>query len=186
MMIIAVGSRNPVKIAAARAGFGEALGLAEFIGVDAASQVSAQPIGDEETIRGAVNRAQAALAAVPHATYAVGLEGGVVEISEAASLYCCAWCAIVDRQGNTGLASTGRCELPPAVTRLIREESMELGEADDVVFGRANSKQGEGAVGLLTRGLIDRAAFYAPAVTMALVRFLNPEVFGRDASKGTP
>ena len=95
----------------------------------------------------------------------------------AGSLYCCAWCAIVDRAGRTGLASTGRCELPPPVAELIRS-GMELGDADDLVFGRENSKQAEGAVGLLTRGRVDRASFYAPAVTMALARFLNAEVFG--------
>lgn len=33
---------------------------------------------------------------------------------------------------------------------------MELGEADDHVFERSNSKQEDGAVGLLTKGLIDR------------------------------
>jgi inosine/xanthosine triphosphatase len=173
-MIVVVGSRNPVKIAAARAGFGDLLGPAEFLGTAAESGVAAQPLGDGETIQGAVNRARAALAAVPEAGMAVGLEGGVVEIG--AALYCCAWCAIADRAGRTGLASTGRCELPPPVAALIRE-GMELGDADDLVFGRENSRQGEGAVGLLTRGRIGRAAFYAPAVTMALARFLNGPMF---------
>jgi inosine/xanthosine triphosphatase len=174
MILVAVGSRNPVKVAAASAGFGDSLGPVVVIGVEAASDVAAQPMGDDETIRGAMNRAGAALAAVPDADFGVGLEGGVVPIGGA--LYCCAWCAVVDRNGAVGLASTGRCELPPPVADLIRA-GMELGDADDQVFGRENSKQGEGAVGLLTRGRIDRASFYAPAVTMALARFLSAEVF---------
>lgn len=174
-MIVVVGSQNPVKIAAARAGFGDLLGAAEFVGAAAESGVAEQPVGDEETIQGASNRARAALAAVPEAAMAVGLEGGVVEIDGA--LYCCAWCAVLERAtGRLGLASTGRCQLPPPVAQLIRA-GMELGNADDLVFGRENSKQGEGAVGLLTRGRIDRTAFYAPAVTMALARFLNVPVF---------
>lgn len=173
-MLVAVGSRNPVKLAAAHAGFGDSLGMVEITGVDAPSGVAPQPMGDDETIQGAVNRGRAALAAVPDAGLAVGLEGGVVAVGGA--LYCCAWCAILDRNGRVGLASTGRCELPPPVADLIRG-GMELGDADDLVFGRENSKQGEGAVGLLTRGRIDRASFYAPAVTMALVRFLNAAVF---------
>ena len=176
MTLVAVGSSNPVKIAAAREGFIDLFGSVEVIGVDAASEVRPQPLGDEETIRGAANRANSALATVPDAKFAVGLEGGVVEVG--GSLYCCAWCAVTDRSGRVGLASTGRCELPPPVAELIRN-GMELGEADDIVFGRVNSKQGEGAVGLLTRGRIDRTSFYAPAVTMALVRFLNAEVFER-------
>jgi inosine/xanthosine triphosphatase len=173
-MLIAVGSRNPVKVAATRVGFGDSLGPVDVAGVDAASGVAAQPMGDDETILGAVNRARAALDALSGAGLGVGLEGGVVLIGGA--LYCCAWCAIVDRDGRIGLASTGRCELPPPVADLIRA-GMELGDADDLIFGRANSKHAEGAVGLLTRGRIDRASFYAPAVTMALARFLNSEVF---------
>ena len=164
--MVMVGSRNPVKIADGR----------EVAGVDVASGVAAQPVGDEETIRGAVNRARAALAAGPgKAELGVGLEGGVVEIGGALS--CCAWCAIVDRAGRIGLASTGRCELPPRVAELILRGGMELGDANDLVFGRVNSKHGEGAVGILTDGRIDRAAFYAPAVTMAMVRFLNAALF---------
>ena len=72
-----------------------------------------------------------------------------------------------------GVASTGNFQLPPRVAELVRG-GMELGEADDAVFGRTNSKQNEGAVGILTHGRLTRAAFYAPAVLLALVKFLNP------------
>ena len=150
-MLIAVGSRNPVKLAAARAGFGDSLGQVEVTGVEAASDVAAQPMGDDDTIRGAMNRARAALAAIPGAGLGVGLEGGVVPIGGA--LYSRAWCAIIDRDGRVGLASTGRCELPPPVADLIRG-GMELGDADDLVFGRENSKQGEGAVGRGVRPIV--------------------------------
>jgi non-canonical (house-cleaning) NTP pyrophosphatase len=51
---------------------------------------------------------------------------------------------------------------------------MELGEADDLVFGQINSKQQNGAIGILTNDLIDRESLYRPAVIMALIPFLNP------------
>ena len=174
MALFAVGSRNPVKLAAVRTGVEAFYPQAVFTAVEAASGVPAQPRGDLETIAGAGNRARAALRLVPDAEFGVGLEGGVVEV--AGRMFAHAWCAVVSRAGQQGLASTGGCELPPQVADLIRG-GMELGDADDLVFGRDNSKQNEGAVGLLTRGHIDRARFYAPAVTMALVRFLNPEHF---------
>ena len=183
MIQVAVGSTNPVKLAAVRTGLGDSFGPVKVVGAETASGVAAQPIGDDETIRGAVNRARGALEAAPDAAMAVGLEGGVVTIGDA--MYCCAWCAVVDRGGLLGLASTGRCELPPRVAELIRD-GMELGEADDLVFGRRNSKQGEGAVGLLTRGRIDRASFYTPAVTMALARFLNAGLFEEEEERPRP
>jgi hypothetical protein len=36
------------------------------------------------------------------------------------------------------------------VRRLVRDEGLELGHADDLVFGRTNSKTTNGACGLLT------------------------------------
>jgi inosine/xanthosine triphosphatase len=174
-VLIVVGSKNPVKVNAVRAGFGDLMGTVNAIGVEAESGVAAQPSGDEMTRTGAFNRATRALALQPEASFGVGLEGGITEMPDGA-MYCHAWCAIVDRKGTVGWASTGRCELPPAVAALIRE-GLELGDADDRVFGRTNSKHEEGAVGLLTRGRIDRTAFYAPAVTMALARFLHPDLY---------
>ena len=58
--------------------------------------------------------------------------------------------------------------LPPEVCRLI-SEGIELGEADDIVFGKSNSKQSNGAIGLLTQDLITRTTLYIPAILMALV-----------------
>jgi non-canonical (house-cleaning) NTP pyrophosphatase len=55
---------------------------------------------------------------------------------------------------------------------------MELGEADDLVFGKANSKQQNGAVGLLTNDVIVRRTLYVPAVVMALIPFVKEELYG--------
>jgi non-canonical (house-cleaning) NTP pyrophosphatase len=50
---------------------------------------------------------------------------------------------------------------------------VELGVADDLVFKRKNSKKKDGAVGILTRGLVDRSKYYKEAVIMSLVPFIN-------------
>ena len=169
--IFAVGSQNPVKLQAVRLGAATLFDEIEVIGVSVASGVSEQPFGDEEMIAGAAQRAAAALDQCATAQYGVGLEGGVLELRE--GMFACAWCAITSRDGAVGVASTGNFQLPPRVAELVRS-GMELGEADDVVFGRTNSKQNEGAVGILTHGRLTRAEFYAPAVLLALVKFLNP------------
>jgi non-canonical (house-cleaning) NTP pyrophosphatase len=62
------------------------------------------------------------------------------------------------------------------VADLVRH-GMELGHADDQVFGRNNSKQMNGAVGILTANAIDREELYAHAVMLALIPFLNPTLY---------
>jgi non-canonical (house-cleaning) NTP pyrophosphatase len=52
-----------------------------------------------------------------------------------------------------------------------------LGEADDLVFGRSNSKQANGAVGLLTDDAVTRTTYYVPAVIFALIPFKNAELY---------
>ncbi len=172
--LLAVGSRNPAKLHAVRDGAIPMLGDINVIGVEVNSGVRAQPFGDEEMIAGAAQRARAALAATSNATYGVGLEGGCTELKE--GLFASAWCVVVNRAGQVGSASTGHFQLPPRVADLVRS-GMELGHADDIVFGRSNSKQQEGSIGLLTHGKFTRAQFYAPAVTMALIKFVNQELF---------
>jgi len=54
---------------------------------------------------------------------------------------------------------------------------MELGHADDMVFKRDNSKQKNGAVGILTHDLIDRASYYEQALILALIPFINKDIY---------
>jgi inosine/xanthosine triphosphatase len=167
-----VGSLNPIKLEAVRRGAVLIYDEVDVRAIAVPSGVSAQPFGDEEMISGATQRAREVLNRAMDADYGVGLEGGVLELNE--GLFACAWCAIANRAGRIGVASTGRFLLPESVANLVRS-GIELGDADDQVFGRSNSKQQEGAVGILTHGQLTRAQFYAPAVLLALVRFINHE-----------
>ncbi len=179
MSCIIVASTNPVKIQAVRQGFLRLFPQTGRLveGVSAPSGVNVQPMTDEETLRGALNRAAAARQARPQADYWFGLEGGISE--QSGDLLAFAWVAAVARQSGgqvCGRARTGAFLLPPAVARLVRQ-GLELGEADDIVFGVNNSKQAGGAVGLLTGGALDRAALYEPAVVLALIPFTNPGLY---------
>ncbi len=173
-VLIAVGSRNPVKVQAAQAGASVMLGNVEAVGIEVDSGVSAQPMGDEEMIAGATQRAKAALSALPTASYGIGLEGGCSELRE--GLFAGAWCVAINRAGIVGMASTGLFELPPRVAALVRAGT-ELGHADDLVHGRSNSKQTTGSIGILTHGKYVRAQFYTPAVMMAFIRFVNEGMY---------
>lgn len=119
---------------------------------------------------GALNRAKNASVLEVDADYWVGIEGGVDE--HAGSLQSFAWVVVVGRGGRTGKARTAVYYLPERTAKLVRE-GMELGHADDLVFGRSNSKQHNGSVGLLTDDAIDRSAYYLQAVILALIPFKN-------------
>ncbi|MBL8162727.1 MAG: inosine/xanthosine triphosphatase [Anaerolineae bacterium] len=172
MTRLVVASTNPVKIQAALAGF-RLLFPADAVhaeGVSVPSGVSHQPMSDEETLDGAHNRAVNVRAAVPGADYWVGIEGGIEE--KHGEMLAFAWVVILSAEGR-GIGRTGAFCLPTELADLVRQ-GVELGEADDRVFGRSNSKQANGAVGILTGDVIDRTAYYVHAVALALIPFCNP------------
>ena len=180
---IAIGSRNPVKIRSSLIGIASALQVPlEFlngIGIDVPSGVPDQPIGDGETKLGALNRARTSFEEYKsqhdcEPCFSVGLEGGISSLSDE-TMECFAWIAIFDGK-KVGFARTASFALPPAIRDHVRG-GMELGDADDAVFGTKNAKQGDGTVGHLTNNAIDRSSYYSPAVTLAMIPFLWPQLY---------
>jgi non-canonical (house-cleaning) NTP pyrophosphatase len=88
---------------------------------------------------------------------------------------CFAWTAVYNGK-NMGTARTASFFLPKQIRDLVLE-GMELGDADDKVFGTVNAKQGDGTVGHLTKGIINRTQYYAPAVVLAFVPFMWPDLY---------
>lgn len=174
-MKITVGSENPVKIEAVRSAFKLVWpdGQWEITGIKASSGVSDQPMSDEESIRGAKNRAKEALR-VPGTDFGVGLEGGIQKIGE--DYFDCGWVVVADRQGNEGIGSTARIITPPKMMAMV-EKGTELGTVDDIIFNKTNSKQADGHFGIMTNNVVTRAQAYRDGIVMALARFLHPEVF---------
>lgn len=127
-----------------------------------------QPDTSEEALRGAVNRIAHLRALIPDADYYVGLEGGVEHIKN--KLFSFAWIVVEDKIGKRGEARTGTFMLPLAVAELIAS-GMELGHANDRVFGFTNSKQKNSALGILTDDLITRTSEYTSGVVLALIPF---------------
>ncbi len=175
MKTIVLASHNPVKIQATKTGFQDMFpneGF-EIRTVSAPSGVGDQPMSSAETLLGAQNRAENAARLSPEADFWVGIEGGVEALGS--DLTAFAW-VFIRSKDRTGKSKTGTFFLPPKVAWLVRQ-GKELGEADDIVFAKSNSKQANGAIGLLTGDVIDRASLYAQAVVLALVPFKNAELY---------
>ncbi|MGC9522059.1 MAG: DUF84 family protein [Anaerolineae bacterium] len=174
-MRAAVGSTNPVKIAAAEAVIRRLYGTGiEIVPIDVASGVAAQPWGDVETRRGAINRARAALETTK-AELGLGLEGGVLEIEDGGgtrTLYTTAWCAVIDRTGTLGVGGGAHVALPPTVAAAVRDGA-ELGSAIDDLVGETDTRRGQGAIGVLTQGWLDRQTSFEHVLTLAFARLLS-------------
>lgn len=183
-MIVVIASQNPVKQQAAAQGFTQMFPTAALdvrcLTVDPG--VPDQPFGDAQTRAGSQRRAQAAMLAAPQADFWVGIEGGVAPDDAAngkaggePALLAFAWVTVLSRS-SCGQARSASFALPPRVAQLVHS-GLELGQADDIVFGQQNSKQAGGAVGLLTGNVLDRAGLYAQAVLLALIPFRNEGLY---------
>jgi len=175
MKKVVVSSQNPVKLEAVKSGFKRLFPDTPFelINVSVESGVSDQPMTDEETRTGATNRAIKAHEAVPGGDYWVGVEGGCDFLGE--DMVAFAWIVVLG-ENNHGSARTALFRLPKKVQGLVAS-GMELGIADDQVFGEENSKQNSGAVGLLTGDVVTRTTLYEQAVILAFIPFKNPDLY---------
>ncbi len=168
---VAVGTTNKVKVDAVREILKEYAHLAEanVRSVKTESGVSDQPKSLEETIRGAMNRAQSARG---DSTYGFGIESGLMSVPKTKSGFMdvCA-CAIYDgTEFHLGLSSAW--EFPdPNVTKLMTEQGMNMSEAINHTGMTSNAEIGaaEGAIGILTKGRVDRKEYSKQAIRMALI-----------------
>ncbi len=182
--LVIVGSRNPTKVEAVRRVLERASDDNLFLtttgfqvrGEQVPSGVSDQPVGEEETRRGAVGRAKRVLEefAAEGVSWGVGLEGGVMSLED--GLYTTAWCAIADNFGNVSLGGGLIMPLPPPIVRDL-EAGYELGIATDRLYQVQNSKHAGGALGYLSKDLHSRRAAYEAIFIYALTKFLNPELY---------
>jgi inosine/xanthosine triphosphatase len=174
-MKVIIASKNPVKINAVKAAFSEAfLDIDfEFKGIASDSGVPDQPIGEKQTFQGAKNRLDFIQNSEPKADYWVGIEGGINNDSDG-SMEAFAW-MIIRSESKEGKARTANFYLPKQISTLVNG-GMELGHADDKIFGKSNSKQSSGSVGILTQYKLNRTEYYSHAILLALIPFLNPSL----------
>lgn len=174
-MVVAVGSTNPVKIDAVKKAFAAVWPEEKIVvkSVAVVSEVSAQPMSDEESIKGATMRAKQALERL-QADFGVGLEGGLHKIGN--HWFDSGWMVVVDKHGIEGIGSTIRMHLSEKIMQHVHR-GKELGDATDAVFGTVNSKQANGHFGLMTKNLITRTSGYTDGIIAALARFIQPEAY---------
>lgn len=173
---VAVGSENPVKVEAVRHALGALYGEVDVRGFATASGVPEQPF-EAATWEGARTRARLALAAWPEADFGVGIEAGLFDVAAAGGLFDVQACVALDRAGRFTYGQGPGFAYPGDVQEQVRHGATvgdvlsRLAEVPDI--GRKM-----GAVGWLSRGHLTRAGLTEPAVLMAFLPRLRPELYG--------
>ncbi|MGG4166181.1 DUF84 family protein [Rossellomorea vietnamensis] len=164
LLNIAIGTTNPAKVQAIQKAFGEQYNEVQFECLKTESRVSEQPMTDQETIEGALNRAKNVLKETD-SDVGIGLEGGVSE--SLYGMFVCNWGALVDRQGNEIIGGGARISLPAEITRELKK-GKELGPLMDEYTQRTGIRKKEGAVGVFTNGLVTRETMFHHVVQLLL------------------
>lgn len=178
---VRVGSRNPVKVEAARRVLESLFDASEVVGVDVESGVPDQP-AEEDAWKGALRRAREARG---DADLGVGIEAGLVRPPGGAVPFDVQYCAVVDRGGRVTVGSGPGFVHPPRVLdRVVAGET--VGAAMETLTGVADIGRKEGAIGYLTEGRMDRRELTEIAVFMAMVPRMRPALYAEGDDSREP
>ena len=170
-MKIFVGSKNLNKVDAVKEiilDYNFLKGL-EVFGKEVSSQVSDQPISIEETIKGAKNRA---LNSYEDGSYSFGLEDGLMRIEELESKYLNVCVCAIYNGKSFYIGFSSAFENPKEIIDIILNENVDMGEAYKKL-GHENLGLREGAIGLLTKGRLNRKEYTKQAIRTALIKLEN-------------
>lgn len=174
-MKIIVGTTNKAKIEAVEEILQEYshLASAEVRGAAVTSDVSDQPLSLEEALQGAMNRARYAFS---DCDYAIGLESGLMAVPFTKNGYMdVTACAIYDgTEFHLGLSSAWEFSDTRAVELMLKEK-IDMSQAINKIGLTSDPNIGSeaGAIGILTKGRLNRKEYTKQALRTALIH-LDP------------
>lgn len=172
-----VGSTNPVKVNAALVTLSITLEQ-DFDTYEVAvpSGVAEQPMSEEETRLGAVNRVNALIDRVndnSNDTWYVAIEGGVDVFEDGPATFAY---VVIYNGGRMSIGRSANLPLPVSIYQAL-QRGEELGPVMDRLFNTTNVKQQGGAIGLLTLNHASRQSVYEVALTLAMAKFHFPDLY---------
>jgi len=173
-MLVQIGSSNPVKAEAVRRVFARLYPQEQFEIrlVPVESGVPEQPL-DAQVAQGARERAEGALG---QADYGVGIEAGLIWNEVFRVYFDVQFCAILDRAGRLTVGHGSVFVYPPKIIAQV-QAGQTVGQAMAELSGISDIGHQMGAIGYLSRGLLDRTRLTEQAVLMALLPRIRPELY---------
>jgi inosine/xanthosine triphosphatase len=133
----------------------------QVTGLQVPSHVRAQPLSDDETKLGTLNRLKNLRELTPNAHYRVAIEAGI----EGDQAF--AWIGVENQDLVLQMVRSASFQLPRAwLSRLQQGE--ELGQVLVELTGIANIKHQGGAISVITGGHLTRDSVYQQAILLAL------------------
>ena len=159
----------------------------DVVGVEVESGVSHTPVGREELMQGARQRAEAVAKLAGQCrepwNFFVGLEGGFDVLREdgARRVFLESWAYVSD--GVSGFfGRSGSIEVPEVVAEEVIDRGVELSVAIDRFAGEVGIRDAQGAWGVLSGNLITRQDSFRVAVISAFAPFYNSKMYRRVAA----
>lgn len=175
-MKIVMGTKNPGKIEGAKQAFEKYFEQVEIEGIAVSSEVGNQPV-NEQIMQGAKNRVKNLKKQAQEnqidADYFVASEAGITNLLGEWMDFNIA--VIEDKNGKQSVGSSAGFQIPSQYVDEIIET--ELGKVMDRIFCKHEINKQNGGIGILTRDEISRVDLTRQAFIMALVRFINGEIW---------
>lgn len=172
-MKIVVGSTNKAKIRAAQLAVDKLFPGTKVSGMEVDSGVSNQPKSAEESLQGAINRAENAMEKTK-ADYTIGMEGGMYKIGK--RWFESGWIAVVDKKDKIGLGTSAHWQVSDKISRELLA-GKELREVVTELSGKPNIYQEEGVMGLITSNHLPRDLAYSHGIIFAFGPFISEPIF---------
>lgn len=182
---VRVGSTNEPKLAAVRQALAPYAPAVHVEGVAVESGVSPQPLGWEEIVLGARNRA--CRAASLSCDLGVGIEDGLVRVPDGAGglQYVNIGCAALAQADRVWLGFSSGFAYPPMCRDAAVRGREPIGPAFDRLWAQRRGEAaslpsggGVGNVGKLSLGVLPRSEYARHAVLCALLPLLHPDLYG--------
>ncbi|HVC27243.1 MAG TPA: inosine/xanthosine triphosphatase [Nitrososphaerales archaeon] len=177
--VVAVGSTNAAKTAGVKRAFSPLFPKLELREVDASSLVRAQPMGLEETVEGAQERAIFALESA-RPDFGVGVEAGLVELGKdwPGHYLNLQVAAIVDSAGHLSFGCSSGFPIPKRFAERLKQGRGELDRYTHELAGARKVREEEGIVYHLSGRRLSRVEMTEQCVSMALIPWLNGKLYG--------
>lgn len=176
IMKVIVATKNPGKVLGVQKAFVSYFGNFEIEGIPVSSGVGDQPI-NEDIQKGARGRVSNLITYAKErdmeADYYVAIESGITNLFGGWMNVSMAF--IQDRNGYIGFGMSPGYPVPNRYIEEIKNTSM--GQVMDRLFKQHNSGDTGGGIQMLTRNQVTRIDLTKDACLMALLPFLNSEIW---------